>query len=45
MPAYVVDTTKQIIKALSGNKVTVFGLTYKGDVDDENHQHLIFMSY
>lgn len=34
MPAYVVDTTKQIIKALSGNKVTVFGLTYKGDVDD-----------
>ncbi|CAC7549965.1 capsular polysaccharide synthesis enzyme [Staphylococcus aureus] len=34
MPSYVVDTTKQIIKALSGNKVTVFGLTYKGDVDD-----------
>ncbi|MBD4419181.1 UDP-N-acetyl-D-mannosamine dehydrogenase, partial [Xanthomonas citri pv. citri] len=25
MPAYVVDTTKQIIKVLSGNKVTVFG--------------------
>ena len=34
MPAYVVSKTKEIIKKTSGNKVTVFGLTYKGDVDD-----------
>lgn len=34
MPKYVVDTTKNILKKLNGNKVTIFGLTYKGDVDD-----------
>ncbi|PCF86352.1 nucleotide sugar dehydrogenase [Staphylococcus intermedius] len=34
MPAYVVKQTKSILKLLKGHKVTVFGLTYKGDVDD-----------
>ncbi|MFP2989083.1 UDP-N-acetyl-D-mannosamine dehydrogenase, partial [Bacillus velezensis] len=34
MPEYVVDYTKEILSTLGGNKVTVFGLTYKGDVDD-----------
>lgn len=34
MPNYVVDTAKNILKKLNGNKVTIFGLTYKGDVDD-----------
>lgn len=34
MPEYVVNHTKDILSKLGGNKVTVFGLTYKGDVDD-----------
>ncbi|WP_420496456.1 nucleotide sugar dehydrogenase [Macrococcus psychrotolerans] len=34
MPEYVVRRTKDILSSLGGNKVTVFGLTYKGDVDD-----------
>ncbi|CAM2895646.1 nucleotide sugar dehydrogenase [Salinicoccus roseus] len=34
MPEYVVDYTKHILNRLKGQKVTVFGLTYKGDVDD-----------
>ncbi|AKG73417.1 nucleotide sugar dehydrogenase [Salinicoccus halodurans] len=34
MPQYVVDYTKEILEKLEGDKVTVFGLTYKGDVDD-----------
>src|SRR5699024_781223 len=34
MPEYVVDITKNILDKLDGKKVTVFGLTYKGDVDD-----------
>lgn len=34
MPEYVVDYTKKVLAKLGGNKVTVFGLTYKGDVDD-----------
>lgn len=34
MPKYVVDYTKEILGKLEGDKVTVFGLTYKGDVDD-----------
>ncbi|MGK0553076.1 nucleotide sugar dehydrogenase [Macrococcus capreoli] len=34
MPEYVVGHTKNILSKLGGNKVTVFGLTYKGDVDD-----------
>ncbi|HCD19584.1 nucleotide sugar dehydrogenase [Macrococcoides caseolyticum subsp. caseolyticum] len=34
MPEYVVHHTKEILSKLGGNKVTVFGLTYKGDVDD-----------
>ena len=34
MPEYVVGITKDILSKLNGKKVTVFGLTYKGDVDD-----------
>src|SRR5699024_4915834 len=34
MPQYVADYTKEILGKLQGDKVTVFGLTYKGDVDD-----------
>ena len=34
MPEYVVNITKDMIAKLNGKKVTVFGLTYKGDVDD-----------
>jgi nucleotide sugar dehydrogenase len=34
MPEYVVSITKKMLSKLNGNKVTVFGLTYKGDVDD-----------
>ncbi len=34
MPHYVVSKTKEILKRRGGRKVTVFGLTYKGDVDD-----------
>lgn len=34
MPEYVVHHTKEILSKLGGNKVTVFGLTYKGNVDD-----------
>lgn len=34
MPNYVFSKTKEILKKVAGNKVTVFGLTYKGDVDD-----------
>ncbi|PKE12544.1 nucleotide sugar dehydrogenase [Macrococcoides caseolyticum] len=34
MPEYVVHHTKDILSRIGGNKVTVFGLTYKGDVDD-----------
>lgn len=34
MPEYVVEKTKSILNKIDGKKVTVFGLTYKGDVDD-----------
>lgn len=34
MPQYIVGTVKKILKRVKGNKVAVFGLTYKGDVDD-----------
>lgn len=34
MPEYVVHHAKDILSRIGGNKVTVFGLTYKGDVDD-----------
>ncbi len=34
MPHYVVNKAKEILKAVDGKKLTVFGLTYKGDVDD-----------
>mgnify|MGYP002719525470 FL=1 len=34
MPEYVVEKTKEMLNETDTNKVTVFGLTYKGDVDD-----------
>ena len=34
MPSYVVDNVKTLLEKVNGNKVTVFGLTYKGNVDD-----------
>lgn len=34
MPEYVVNATKKVLDKVNGNKVAVFGLTYKGDVDD-----------
>ncbi|MBA8779576.1 nucleotide sugar dehydrogenase [Staphylococcus schleiferi subsp. coagulans] len=34
MPQFVVDHVKKILQKVNGQKVTVFGLTYKGDVDD-----------
>ncbi len=34
MPAYVVDKTNDLMNKNNGKKVTVFGLTYKGNVDD-----------
>ncbi|WP_281183620.1 nucleotide sugar dehydrogenase [Staphylococcus schleiferi] len=34
MPQFVVDHVKKILQTVNGQKVTVFGLTYKGDVDD-----------
>lgn len=34
MPEFVVGHVKKILQTVNGHKVTVFGLTYKGDVDD-----------
>ncbi|MCI2774237.1 nucleotide sugar dehydrogenase [Staphylococcus petrasii] len=34
MPEYVVKNVKRILSGIEKAKVTVFGLTYKGDVDD-----------
>ncbi|MBA3925435.1 nucleotide sugar dehydrogenase [Listeria rustica] len=34
MPAFVVDATKQLMQEAPTNKITVFGLTYKGNIDD-----------
>ncbi|GGG95853.1 nucleotide sugar dehydrogenase [Staphylococcus pragensis] len=34
MPKYVVENVKRILSEINNPKVTVFGLTYKGDVDD-----------
>lgn len=34
MPNYVVEKTKHMLDQLNGKKIAVFGLTYKGDVDD-----------
>lgn len=34
MAEYVVNITKGILNNLNGKKITIFGLTYKGDVDD-----------
>lgn len=34
MPHYVIEKSKKLIEERNGNKIVVFGLTYKGDVDD-----------
>lgn len=34
MPEYVVENVKQIMEQRDGNTVTLFGLTYKGNIDD-----------
>lgn len=34
MPEYVVESTIKLLTKNNGNKITVFGLTYKGNVDD-----------
>lgn len=34
MPNYVVDAAEKLVKKHNGKKITVFGLTYKGNVDD-----------
>lgn len=34
MPEYVVETTEKLLAKNNGKKITVFGLTYKGNVDD-----------
>lgn len=34
MPYYVVENVEKLMQKVNGNKVTIFGLTYKGNVDD-----------
>jgi UDP-N-acetyl-D-mannosaminuronic acid dehydrogenase len=34
MPEYVVDVAEKLLAKSNGKKITVFGLTYKGNVDD-----------
>ncbi|MEJ7207669.1 UDP binding domain-containing protein, partial [Staphylococcus epidermidis] len=34
MPHYVVEHVKRILSGINHAKIAVFGLTYKGDVDD-----------
>ncbi|GGM32346.1 UDP-N-acetyl-D-mannosamine dehydrogenase [Paraliobacillus quinghaiensis] len=34
MPEYVVEVTEKLLAQNNGSKITVFGLTYKGNVDD-----------
>jgi UDP-N-acetyl-D-mannosaminuronic acid dehydrogenase len=34
MPRYVVDNVNTLMEQVEGKKVTIFGLTYKGNVDD-----------
>jgi len=34
MPSYVVDNIKHLMKQVDGRKISLFGLTYKGNVDD-----------
>ena len=34
MLQYVIEESKKILNEVNGNKIVVFGLTYKGDVDD-----------
>src|SRR5699024_723018 len=37
MAEYVVNITKGFLNNLNGKKITIFGLTYKGDVRSEEH--------
>ncbi|AUJ23990.1 nucleotide sugar dehydrogenase [Virgibacillus dokdonensis] len=34
MPQYVIDAADKLLEKYNGKKITVFGLTYKGNVDD-----------
>lgn len=34
MPEYIFDTVVAMMDKMNGNKITVMGLTYKGDIDD-----------
>jgi len=34
MPHFVVEKTKKLLEEVSGNVITIFGLTYKGNIDD-----------
>lgn len=34
MPSFIVNQTISLMKKTGGKKITVFGLTYKGDIDD-----------
>lgn len=34
MPEYVIDNVEKLLSNVNGKKITVFGLTYKGNVDD-----------
>ncbi|MCC9088351.1 nucleotide sugar dehydrogenase [Bacillus pumilus] len=34
MPYYVVENVEKLMQRVTGNKITIFGLTYKGNVDD-----------
>ncbi|MDR0123764.1 MULTISPECIES: nucleotide sugar dehydrogenase [Bacillus] len=34
MPYYVVENVEKLMQKVEGNKITIFGLTYKGNVDD-----------
>lgn len=34
MPNFVVENINRLMDMIGGNKITIFGLTYKGDVDD-----------
>lgn len=34
MPKYVIDNVNKIMNTINGKKISVFGLTYKGNVDD-----------
>lgn len=34
MPQYIVDSINQLMESVNGSNITIFGVTYKGNVDD-----------